>query len=148
MAVFLHPIQTACSKYFLRRSFRLRLRNTGSKDCVLGQDDDPPVSSQCWPPGSASGVLCPLFPLLPPRTFLYWAERTKKGILSHVIIDYPHFCTGLRAVFWIRIRMDPKLLPGSGIFVPDPAKHERADKYKCYFSLNSGLCVLKNCSMK
>ena len=36
------------------------------------------------------------------------------------------------AVLWIRIRMDPELLPGSGsgIIVPDPepAKHERADK--------------------
>ena len=31
---------------------------------------------------------------------------------------------------WIRIRMDPELLPGSGIIVPDPdpAKYERADK--------------------
>ena len=45
--------------------------------------------------------------------------------------------------------MDPELLPGSdssesGIIVPDPdpAKYERADKEKCYFSLNSGLCVL------
>ena len=38
----------------------------------------------------------------------------------------------LKAVLWIRIRMDPELLPGSGsgIFVPDPdpAKHGRADK--------------------
>ena len=33
-------------------------------------------------------------------------------------------------VLWIRIRMAPELLPGSGIFVPDPdpAKNERADK--------------------
>ena len=33
-------------------------------------------------------------------------------------------------VFWIRIRMDPDLLPGSEIIVtdPDPAKSERADK--------------------
>ena len=41
--------------------------------------------------------------------------------------------------------MDPELLPGSGsgIIVPDtdPAKYERADKQKCYFSLNSALCV-------
>ena len=46
-----------------------------------------------------------------------------------------------RAVLWIRIRMDPELLPGSGsgIIVPDsdPAKSERADKKK----LNSGLFV-------
>ena len=38
----------------------------------------------------------------------------------------------LIAVLWIRIRMDPDLLPGSGsgIIVPnlDLAKHERADK--------------------
>ena len=33
-----------------------------------------------------------------------------------------------KTVLWIRIRMDPKLLPGSGIIVPDPAKYERADK--------------------
>ena len=42
--------------------------------------------------------------------------------------------------------MDPKLLTGSGseIIVPDldPAKYERADKIKCNFSVNSGLCVL------
>ena len=35
-----------------------------------------------------------------------------------------------KAVLWIRIRMDPELLPGSGIKVPDPdpAESERADK--------------------
>ena len=35
-----------------------------------------------------------------------------------------------KPVLWIRIRMDPKLLPGSGIKVPDPdpAKSERAYK--------------------
>ena len=42
--------------------------------------------------------------------------------------------------------MDPELLPGSGFGIivpdPDPAKYERADKSKCYFSLNSGLCEL------
>ena len=32
------------------------------------------------------------------------------------------------AVLRIQIRMDPELLPGSGIIVPDPAKNERADK--------------------
>ena len=34
------------------------------------------------------------------------------------------------AVLWIRIRMNPELLPGSGIEVPDPnpAKSERAYK--------------------
>ena len=34
------------------------------------------------------------------------------------------------AVLWIRIRMDPDILPGSGIIVPDPvpAKSERADQ--------------------
>ena len=35
-------------------------------------------------------------------------------------------------VLWIRIRMDPELLPGSGSGIivpdPDPAKYERADK--------------------
>ena len=35
-------------------------------------------------------------------------------------------------VLWIRIRMDPQLLPGSGSGIivqdPDPAKYERADK--------------------
>ena len=30
-------------------------------------------------------------------------------------------------VLWIRIRMDPELLLGSGITLPDPAKNERAD---------------------
>ena len=51
-------------------------------------------------------------------------------------------------VLWIRIRMDPKILPvsGSGIIVldPDTAKYERADKLKCsrYFSVNSRFCVL------
>ena len=36
----------------------------------------------------------------------------------------------LLPVLWIRIRMDPELLPGSGIIVPDPdpAKSERAYK--------------------
>ena len=34
----------------------------------------------------------------------------------------------LSPVLWIQIRMDPELLPGSGIIVPDPAKYERADK--------------------
>ena len=37
-----------------------------------------------------------------------------------------------KPVLWIRIRMDPELLPGSesGIIVPDPdpATNERADK--------------------
>ena len=37
----------------------------------------------------------------------------------------------------------PELLPGSGSGIkvpdPDPAKYERPDKYKSYFSLNSGL---------
>ena len=34
------------------------------------------------------------------------------------------------SVLWIRIRMDPELLPGSGIIVPDPdpGKSERAYK--------------------
>ena len=34
----------------------------------------------------------------------------------------------LYRVLWIRIRMDPELLPGSGIIVPDPdpAKSEKA----------------------
>ena len=52
----------------------------------------------------------------------------------------------VNAVSWIRIRMDPELLPGSGFGIivpdPDPAKYERADKSKCYFSLNSGLRIL------
>ena len=38
----------------------------------------------------------------------------------------------VEAVLWIRIRMDPKLLPGSGSGIivpdPDPAKSERAYK--------------------
>ena len=36
----------------------------------------------------------------------------------------------LYPVLWIWIRMDPELLPESrsGIIVPDPAKHARADK--------------------
>ena len=29
--------------------------------------------------------------------------------------------------------MDPELLPGSGIVVPDPAKNERSDKKKTLF---------------
>ena len=38
-------------------------------------------------------------------------------------------------------------IPGSGIIVPDPAKHERADKQKNWFqilglNLNSGLCTV------
>ena len=35
-----------------------------------------------------------------------------------------------KKVLWIRNRMDPELLTGSGsgIIVPDPAKYERADK--------------------
>ena len=37
----------------------------------------------------------------------------------------------INAVF--RIRMDPELLPGSGIIDPDPAKSERADTYNCEF---------------
>ena len=32
------------------------------------------------------------------------------------------------AVLGIWIRMDPELLPGSGIIVPDPAQYERGDK--------------------
>ena len=48
--------------------------------------------------------------------------------------------------------MDSELLPGSGSGIivpdPDPAKYERADKKKCNFSVNSGLCVLYDCSMK
>ena len=52
---------------------------------------------------------------------------------------------GSIAVLWIRIRicMDPELLPGSGIIVPDPdlAKSERA-----YKTVNSGLFVLWDCS--
>ena len=39
----------------------------------------------------------------------------------------------LYRVLWIRIRMDPELLPGSGIIVPDPAKSESAYKYNCEF---------------
>ena len=39
---------------------------------------------------------------------------------------------GRLAVLWIRIRMDPELLPGSGSGIkvpdPDPAKSERAYK--------------------
>ena len=39
---------------------------------------------------------------------------------------------GLQPVLWIRIRMDPELLPGSGSGIkvpnPDPAKSERAYK--------------------
>ena len=41
------------------------------------------------------------------------------------------FCQlSLKVVLWIRIRMGPELLPGSGsgIIVPDPAKYEKADK--------------------
>ena len=42
--------------------------------------------------------------------------------------------------------MDPELVPGSGsriiVLDPNPAKYERADKLKFYFSLNSGLSVL------
>ena len=36
----------------------------------------------------------------------------------------------IKPVLWIRIRMDPGLLPGSGIIVPDPdpATNERAYK--------------------
>ena len=43
----------------------------------------------------------------------------------------------VKAVLWIRIRMDPELFAGSGsvIIVPDPetAKSERAYKYNCEF---------------
>ena len=40
--------------------------------------------------------------------------------------------------------MDPELLSGSGIIVPDPdpAKYERVDEYKFYFSVNSGMCTV------
>ena len=50
--------------------------------------------------------------------------------------------------------MDPELLSGSGIIVPDPdpAKNERAvnKNFISHFKpLNfSGLCVLEDCSMK
>ena len=39
-------------------------------------------------------------------------------------------CIVYDAVLWIRIHMDPELLTGSGIIVPDPdpAKSERANK--------------------
>ena len=53
------------------------------------------------------------------------------------------FCSNLikiRVVLWIRIRMDPELLPGSGsgIKVPDPAKvKEQINK-----TVNSGLFLL------
>ena len=47
--------------------------------------------------------------------------------LSGVFVDI-----WLDPVLWIRIRMDPELLPGSGSGIivpdPDPAKYERADK--------------------
>ena len=46
-------------------------------------------------------------------------------------LKYPNSRAPLdTAVLWIRIRMDPELLPGSGIKVPDPdpAKSERAYK--------------------
>ena len=41
-----------------------------------------------------------------------------------------YYNRNLIAVLWIRIRVDPELLPGSGIKVPDPdpAKSERAYK--------------------
>ena len=52
--------------------------------------------------------------------------------------------TASNAALWIRIRMDPKLLPGSRIIVsdPDPAKNERADIISQYRPGNSGLCVV------
>ena len=44
---------------------------------------------------------------------------------------------GVCQAVWIRIRMDPELLLGSGSGIkvpdPDPAKKERAYKYNCEF---------------
>ena len=68
-----------------------------------------------------------------------------------IIDPYTYCFTVLR----IWIRTDTELLPGSGIFVPDPAKDERADCISQFSPVISGLCVLysvqctvKDCSMK
>ena len=67
-------------------------------------------------------------------------------IRIHITNLHDTYCTRpwLKAVLWIRIRMDPELLSGSGIIVPDPdpAKYERVDEYKFYFSVNSGMCTV------
>ena len=49
-------------------------------------------------------------------------------ILHHKLVSFNLYHSG--SVLWIRIRMDPELLPesGSGIIVPNPAKSERAYK--------------------
>ena len=62
-------------------------------------------------------------------------------ILKDKIKILKSFCSNLikiRVVLWIRIRMHPELLPGSGIKVLDPAKvKEQINK-----TVNSGLFLL------
>ena len=57
-------------------------------------------------------------------------SRLRSPVLSPVRSPVFCFLSLVPPVLWIRIRMDPELLPGSGIIVPDPdpAKYERADK--------------------
>ena len=47
------------------------------------------------------------------------------SVYDHCIVNNFTQCL-FKAVLWIRIRMDPELLPGIKVPVPDPAKSERA----------------------
>ena len=80
------------------------------------------TTTKNFPPGSQNGISRPNCDRLQNLLTSNSVRLLQK--LSRV----PNFV--FFAVLWIRIRMDPELLlgSGSGIIVPDPAKYERADK--------------------
>ena len=49
------------------------------------------------------------------------------SVYDHCIVNNFTQCL-FKAVLWIRIRMDPELLPGIKVPDPDPAKNKRAYK--------------------
>ena len=73
-------------------------------------------------------------PATPPSNFGSGStqKRPASQNLQYLYIQYIVFFEPavIETVLRIRIRMDPELLPGSGIIYPDPkpAKKERADK--------------------
>ena len=60
----------------------------------------------------------------------FYSQFVSHIILQKIYIKLIIFIYMFYAVLWIRIRMDPELLPGSGSGIkdPDPAKSERAYK--------------------
>ena len=113
----------------LCRSATVCLVILGLSDCLY----------QCW----LNSELHLLYLVLYRHQYAFRFLKVKKNCIQLVLLIRIGIIKVLSAVLWIRIRIDPKLLPGSG------SGSGSSKKWKSiYIKLNSGLFVLLDSSIE